>query len=296
MTTSPLMSADDPGAPAAERAARLGLTRVGTGTPLGPYLRQLWGRRHFMLAFARAKTQQENAQNRLGRLWLVLNPLLNAAVFYLIFGVLLNTSRGVENYIAFLIIGVFFFTYLQRAIITGATAVSGSLNLVRAFHFPRAVLPLSSTIKQLMQLGFSMIVLVIIVLATGEPITWEWLLLPVTVLLMTLFASGTALAAARINTSFNDFSNFLPFFLRAWLYASGVFFNIQAFGENWPEWAQTILQYQPGAIYLECARVSLMDSYTAPASIWWWAIGWAVFTLLAGFAYFYRAEGRYGRG
>jgi teichoic acid transport system permease protein len=281
---------------AAELAARHGLTRVGLDTPFRPYLRQLWGRRHFIGAYARARIQQENARNKLGEVWLVLNPILNAAVFYFIFGVLLKTSRGVDNYVAFLIIGVFFFTYLQRSISAGASSVSGNLNLIRAFHFPRAVLPLATTVKQLMQLGYSTIVLIVIVLATGEPLTWKWLLLPVTIALLTLFAAGLSLAAARVNTVFNDFSNFLPFLLRAWLYLSGVFFNIQAFGENWPEWARTILLYQPGAIYLECARVALMDSYSAPTDIWWWAIGWAVGAFTIGFVFFYRAEGRYGRG
>jgi teichoic acid transport system permease protein len=277
-------------------AQRYGLVKVGADVAFTDYIKQLWQRRYFITGFARARIQSENARNRLGEVWLVLNPILNAAVFYLIFGVILKTSRGIENYVAFLITGVFFFTYLQRSITAGASSVSGNLGLIRAFHFPRAVLPFASTAKQLMQLGYSLVVLIIIVLVTGEPITSRWLLIPITVALLSFFAAGVALITARITTTFNDFTNLLPFLLRAWLYLSGVFFSIQAFSENLPGWAQTVLLYQPGAVYLECARFSLLADYEAPPWLFAAAAAWAVLAFVGGFVYFFRAEGRYGRG
>jgi teichoic acid transport system permease protein len=158
------------------------------------------------------------------------------------------------------------------------------------------VLPLASTLKQLMQLGVSLIVLAVIVLATGEPLTVKWFLLPVAIALLTIFASGLSLMVARINTHFNDFQNLLPFLLRTWLYLSGVFFSIQTFGESWPTWARDIMLAQPGAVYLECARTALLDTYPAPDYIWALAVLWAVLAFVGGFFFFFRAEGSYGRG
>jgi teichoic acid transport system permease protein len=281
----------------AEATARqYGLIKAGGEIPLTTYIGQLWRRRYFINAFARSRIQAENARNRLGDIWLVLTPILNAAVFYLIFGVILKTDRGVENYVGFLITGVFIFTYLQRSVSGGAVSVSGQYGLIRAFHFPRAVLPLASTLKELLQLGISLLVLCVIVLITGEPLTVRWLLLPVAVAMMTVFSAGLAMIVARINTHFNDFNSFLPFMLRTWLYISGVFFSIQAFGADWPSWARDLLLIQPGAVYLECARYALLESYDAPASVWAWGAGWAVVSLIIGFVYFYRAETSYGRG
>jgi teichoic acid transport system permease protein len=263
---------------------------------LGEYISQLWDRRHFITTFAKARVQSENARNHLGDVWLVLTPLLNAVVYYFIFGIILKTSRGVENFIAFLIIGVFLFTYLQRCITSGSTSVSGNIGMIRAFHFPRAVLPLSSTTKQFMQLGYSMVIMIIIVLISGEPITWRWLLLPPTIVLLTMFSAGMGMMAARITTRFNDFNSLLPFLLRTWLYVSGVFFSIQNFSDRVDPALGKILLYQPGAVYLECARFSLLEEQNANPWMFVAAILWAVLALVGGFLYFWRGEGRYGRG
>ncbi|MFE0633362.1 ABC transporter permease, partial [Streptomyces sp. NPDC058864] len=87
-----------PGAPApspAELAAKYGLSVSGARPTLRAYVRQLWGRRHFISAFSRARVSAQYTQARLGQLWQVLTPLLNAAVYYFIFGLLLGTDRGV---------------------------------------------------------------------------------------------------------------------------------------------------------------------------------------------------------
>jgi teichoic acid transport system permease protein len=281
---------------AEELAARHGLIKVGKELSLRDYIAQLWERRYFVTTFAKARVQSENARNHLGDVWLVLTPLLNAAVYYFIFGVILKTSRDVENFVAFLIIGVFLFTYLQRCISSGATSVSGNLGMIRAFHFPRAVLPISSTTKQFMQLGYSMVIMIIIVLLTGEPITWRWLLLIPTIALLTLFSAGLGMIAARITTRFNDFNSLLPFLLRTWLYVSGVFFSIQSFSDRVGPVLGAVLIYQPGAVYLECARYALLEGQTANPWMFLAATLWALLAIIGGFLYFWRGEGRYGRG
>ncbi|MCW2873038.1 MAG: O-antigen export system, permease protein, partial [Streptomyces oryziradicis] len=82
--TAPAAAAHD-GLSAAELAAKYGLAVSGARPGLGEYVRQLWSRRHFIVAFATAKVQAQYTQARLGQLWQVMTPLLNAAVYYLIF-------------------------------------------------------------------------------------------------------------------------------------------------------------------------------------------------------------------
>ena len=243
------------------------------------------------------RIQSENARNRLGEVWFVLNPILNAAVFYLIFGVILKTSRGIENYVAFLITGVSSSSPTCSARSRRAPRrCQATLGLIRAFHFPRAVLPFASTAKQLMQLGFSLVVLIIIVLVTGEPITSRWLLIPITVALLSFFAAGVALITARITTTFNDFTNLLPFLLRAWLYMSGVFFSIQAFSEHLPGWAgRRSCCTSPDPCTSVRALLAARRAAKRPVDVRR-RFGWAVLAFIGGFFYFFRAEGRYGRG
>jgi teichoic acid transport system permease protein len=147
-----------------------------------------------------------------------------------------------------------------------------------------------------MQLGFSVAIMLIIVLLTGEPITWRWLLLPPTIVLLTMFSAGIAMIGARITTRFNDFTSLLPFMLRTWLYLSGVFFSIQNFSDRLSPALSALLTYQPGAVYLECARYSLIEDQPISQWIFVAAVAWAVLALVGGFLYFWRGEGRYGRG
>ena len=128
------------------------------------YSRQLWQRRHFILTFATARNVAMYTEARLGQLWQVLTPLLNAGVYFLIFGVLLGTSRGVPNYLAFLVTGVFIFNFTQRSFLVASRVINDHLSLIRALHFPRACLPLGYVVVELQQLMLSMLVLFAIVL------------------------------------------------------------------------------------------------------------------------------------
>jgi len=281
---------------AAEFAERYGLDRSGARPSILSYLGQLWTRRHFIRAFATAKTLSLYTTARLGQVWQVLTPLLNVAVYYLIFGVLFNTRRGTPNFIAFLVIGVFVFTYTQRAVLVGSKAISDNLGLIRALHFPRASLPLALTLVELQQLGISMGVLAVIVLATGESVTLNWLLVVPALALQTLFNVGFSLAVARFGARVTDVSQLLPFLFRTWLYLSGVFYEIKKFTTNAPDWVAFLMKVNPAAVYIEVVRDALLATHTAVPHAWLLATAWALLACVVGFVYFWQAEEKYGRG
>jgi hypothetical protein len=147
--------------------------------------------------------------------------------------------------------------------------ITDSLPLIRALQFPRASLPLAYVMIELQQMLMSMIVLIVIVFATGEPLTWYWLLTIPAVLLLTLFNAGIGLFAARIGARVNDFAQLLPFLMRTWLYVSGVLYSIQQLviqhGKHYG-WATTILQVNPAAVYIALVRDSLLASQRASAA------------------------------
>ncbi|MQS07204.1 ABC transporter permease [Streptomyces alkaliphilus] len=288
----------------AELAARHGLTVSGARPPLTEYVRQLWGRRHFILAFSRAKLSAQYSQAKLGQLWQVFTPLLNAFVYFLIFGLLLGGRGGMEmtEYIPFLVIGVFVFTFTQQSVMSGVKAISGNLGLVRALHFPRASLPLSFSLQQLQQLLYSMIVVVAILLGFGYFPTWTWLLIVPILLLQFVFNSGLAMIFARLGSHTPDLAQLMPFVLRTWMYGSGVMFPIgfmvteRAGG---PQWVADVLLANPAAVYMELMRFALIDGphhQSLGAQFWLLGVGWALLFGIGGFVYFWKAEERYGRG
>jgi teichoic acid transport system permease protein len=281
----------------AEIAQRFGMLRAGARPPLPTYLRDLWGRRHFIASYTRASNASTYSNSFLGQIWQVLTPLLNAGVYYLIFGYLLSTKRGTHNYIGFLTIGIFVFSYMQNSIIHGSRSVTNNLNIIRALHFPRASLPLGTTAIAFQQLLASLLAMLPIVLLTGEPVRWSWLELVPILLLESLFALGAALIVARIGAAVPDTSQFLPFVLRTWLYMSGIFYSIQVFTQHHSHWVRTVLEFNPGAVYPELVRHALLTQQPPMTPhVWTAAVGWAVVAAVMGLVYFWQGEERYGRG
>lgn len=279
---------------AAELAARHGLTKTGARPALPVYLRALWHRRHFALTLAMSKAYARNQHSYLGQLWAVLTPMLWAGVYLLVFGLLLNTSRGVGNFAGFLVVGVFLFRFSASAITAGSGSITRNQSLITSLQFPRALLPAAIVLAELLALVPALVVLLVIVPLTGEPVTWRWLLFPAAVLLQWLFGTGVAFVAARLVAQVRDVANIIPFVTRALLYVSGVFFSISHYAGS--SWLGQALSYQPVAVYLQLGRSCLLTDVTAPTATWLWGIGWAVLALVLGFVWFWRGEERYGRG
>jgi teichoic acid transport system permease protein len=242
-------------------AARYGLRLSGARPSLSRYIKTLWQRRHFITGYATARNISMYTDAKLGQLWQVLTPLLNAGVYYLIFGELFQTSRAVNHFPAFLLVGVFVFAFTERSIVTGSTVMRVNLQLIRALYFPRASLPLAYVIVELQQMLIGMIVVVVAMLASGQWPTWYWLMLIPVAVLQTMFNTGAALIVARLGGAMADVSELIPFFLRISRYFCGVMYLVYAVTFRYPNWVQWVLSLNPIAVYISLFRVAFMTSY-----------------------------------
>ena len=317
-----------------ELARQHGLKLSGARPSLARYIAMLWQRRHFIVGYATARNVSMYTDAKLGQIWQVLTPLLNAGVYYLIFGLLFQAARGVQNYPAFLITGVFVFAFTERSIVTGSNVMRANLQLIRALYFPRASLPLAYVIVELQQMLVGMVVLVPIMLISGEYPSWYWLLIIPTLLLQTMFNTGAALIVARLGGSIADVSELIPFFLRITRYFCGVMYMVTTLPAAVPGWALKVLSLNPPAVFISLVRVALMQTYrvNAPGNqpynaancrlfhrpptgqtpnaalqaychavvtnndLWIAAVGWGVAFFVLGIIFFWRAENKYGRG
>jgi teichoic acid transport system permease protein len=288
-------------------AQRYGLSNSTTRPTLGHYVARLWQRRHFVFTYAKARSASTYSASRLGQIWQMLTPLLNVAVYFLLFGLLLNTSRGVHNFLGYLVIGVFTFTFTQRSLTNGARSINGNLGIIRALHFPRAVLPFSVVFVELRQMLFALLLLFPIIPFTGfiyhsgDTITLHWLMVIPVIALQTLFNLGLGLIIARMAAFQPDVNQLMPFASRLWFYGSGVIFSIQEFGSHLGRVPYLILQLNPGAVFLDLYRNAFLASYKAfelPLGLSTWTVAacWAVLFFASGFLFFWHREEAYGRG
>lgn len=277
----------------AELADQHGLHRVGARPRFWSYLKQTWERRDFIFTMAEYRLRASVEGNRLGAVWLVLQPLLNAAIYGTIFGLLQRDLRG-EDYAAHVVIGVFLFQFFSQSLSRGAKSITGNQSLVQSLSFPRLTLPLAEVFQNLLGLLPSLGLLVIILPIMGHPPAWDWLLMFPLLALFTLFNCGVAMIAARLTVHVRDLTQLLPFISRILFYTSGVLFNVDRVLEGYP-WAVRLFDFHPIYQVLQLARSTLMGTHTANPAYWWWFAGWSVVTFAVGLLFFWVAEERYGR-
>ena len=278
---------------ARELADKFGLVSASKIPSLGSYLADTWKRKDFVIELANARSTAQYSDSLLGRIWQLITPLLNAAIYFFIFGVLLGTRRGIDNFTAFLVAGVFVFNFMQVTVTAASACIPKNDRLIKAIHFPKLVLPLATVVQQIQQYLVSLVVLLIVVLLTGEPLTPMWIALPLVLVMQVFFTTGFALILARWGARSRDINQLLPFFTRTWRYVSGVFFSITIFTEKMHNSVGTILQLNPGAVYIDLVRDSLMESQSSEPLIWIMGVVWAVLFFVVGLVYFYRGEKKY---
>ncbi len=288
-----------------------GLLRVGRRDPLPLYVSKLWRRRSFAWQLSRARVGARNQEDALGSLWTILRPLLLVGVYFLVFGLILGARKGMEPYISMLACGVLMFQYTNQSITNGAKAVTGNMPLVRAIRFPRAVLPLSTVLTESIQAIPLYGVMVATCVLQIHRLSWEVFLLVPIFVLQTMFNVGGAMVVARLTSRVNDVAQIVPFFVRLWMYLSGVFFTIGTFhDQQYARWLTVnplfdFISMARGAVVYSAEPVirttvdgALTPVHRVPFEWQYWGPGlaWAVVALVAGFIFFYRAEETYVEG
>ncbi len=257
------------------------------------YMAQLWERRYFIVTDARYRAFRTAKSYNLWRFWLIAQPMLDAAMYGLIFGFLLKTSRGVDNFVGFLILGVTFFGFMTSLVNGGQSLIQTSRNLIQAFSFPKATLVFSQSLRYLIDNLPALLVAVFVGLVTqwNKPLSWTIIFVVPLTLLMWAFGTGLMFIVARITSFLPDFKVIINVGLRGWFFSSGIFFPLERFAHSPTLYA--LFSYNPGYVFLDAVRDSVLYSVVPSLSTWLTLTGWGVGLLVVGLVFFWGAEERY---
>lgn len=274
-----------------QRAGTEDLIVLGSHQGTREYLRELWARRHFAYSLADNDLRSKHMNSVLGQLWHLLNPALMIFIYFLIFGVVLDARRGVENYVSFLVVGVVVFRYTQNTTLGASQCITRNLGLIRSIQFPRALVPVSVVLENLMALIPALGLVIVVALVDGADLGLRTMLLPPVVLVGALFTAGIGFIAARAGSALTDLTQVLPHFFRIMFYMSGVLFDVKSAISN--PTIQDLFALNPFYCLVASARWSLMGY---PLTTWELTglFAWTLVALVGGFHYFRRAEHRFG--
>lgn len=260
---------------------------------LPEYLTQLWRRRHFILAEARNRAFADGRDMFLGKWWVILTPLLQVLIYALVFGVILRTSRGIENFIGFLVIGVVFFRFFAKSISTSGNLIPSQKSMISSFRFPRASLVLSANLRNAFDSIPAAVVSVGIALAFqyDKPVSWTTILVIPIFVLLHLFNCGVSFYIARAAAFLPDLRSLIPLLVRALFFTSGIFFSIERFDTR--PGLTAVIELSPYYQFLHTVRVCVLDGDIPPVSSWLYLSGWSILLCVTGLVYFWRAEEQY---
>jgi len=258
--------------------------RVGL-PPLAPYVRELWRRREFAYELSRTSLRAQHFNTVFGQLWLVLNPLLLAGVYFILVDILRSGQRD-EGFFAHLMAGIFAYYFVSGAVRNATKSVVSGGRLILNTAFPRVLLPISSVIIAFKRFLPTVVIYVPVHLALGLPVGPELLwVLPLVGLLIVL-AAGLSMIVAALQVYFRDLKSFMPYLLRVWLYASPVLYYAHEMPDNY----RFLLDVNPLGQLLS-AWSDVINQGQAPSSHQLLvASAWAFGFLVAGFLYFVSRE------
>jgi teichoic acid transport system permease protein len=198
--------------------------------PMREYFASLWSRRAFISEFSRSGLRQQNYGSLFGQLWLVLNPLLLSAVYFLLIYVIGGSSDA--SRFGHLTATLFLFYLISNSLTGGVKAITSGERLILNTSFPRIMLPISATVIALFKFLPTVVVFTVIHLLIGLPFSWQMLWAIPILFIALVMALGMSILISCINVYFRDISSILPYLTRSLLYLSPILYEASNISES----------------------------------------------------------------
>lgn len=175
-------------------------------------------------------TKSTSMQNRFGRLWEILDPLVQLAINYIIFGILMHrTAPDGLPPLPWMFIGMGVYTFMQHVITTGAKSVTKQFKLTSKMRFPVSIMPTSSMIGFFTELFIMVGGGLFLAMFAGYFPSIYWLQFLYYIPMLIVFSLSVSLLCSSIEVVFPDFKFFLNYTFRFLMYGSGVIFDLSHF-------------------------------------------------------------------
>jgi lipopolysaccharide transport system permease protein len=187
-------------------------------------LRDLWAYRELLYFLTWRDVKVRYKQAALGILWVVLQPLLMTLVLTLFLGKLVRVPSDGLPYPVFVYAGLLPWTFFAGALTSSANSLVASSNLITKIYFPRLIIPGASVGARLVDFGIGFLNLIGLMLYYRVGLSKTILMLPISIVLITLLALGVGMWASALNVKYRDVSVVLPVLTQFWLFASPVMY------------------------------------------------------------------------
>lgn len=200
----------------------------------------------------------------LGYLWSLVRPLMLFGVLLFVFTQVFRVgSKHVEHYAVLLLLGIVLFTFFQESTTNAVTSVVGQEGVVRKTQFPRLVIPLSTVLTGLFNLGLNLVIVVVFLFAFGVDPAWTWLLFPFAVVFLFAFTAAVSMALSVLYVRFRDVAIIWLVVAQVLFYGTPILYPVDFKGET----LERLMMINPLAVIFEQVRVWVLAEPKAPTAV-----------------------------
>ena len=176
----------------------------------------------------------------LGFLWTFLNPLLQLAVYTVVFSTIMRS--GIQDYYLFLFVALIPWIFFNTSLTGGTGCILMQQDMIKKIYFPREVLPVSFVTSQLINMLLSFIVIFLVLFAAGYPLRVQALLcIPFVMIIEYTLALGFTMVLSAVTVYIRDLEYIMGIAAMAWQFLTPVMYSV----EQAPEEIRWIYMFNP---------------------------------------------------
>ncbi len=217
-------------------------------------LRDLWTYRELLYFLIWRDLKVRYKQAVLGVVWVVIQPLLTTVIFTIFLGLLARIPSDGIPYPIFVYAGLLPWTFFANAVSNSGNSLVGNAHLITKVYFPRMIIPGAAIGARLVDFAVAFITLAGFMIYYNVAITWSILMLPVLVVLITLFSLGFGMWISALNVKYRDVGIAIPVLIQLWMFVSPVVYSSSLVPARW----QWIYALNPLVGIIEGFRASLL--------------------------------------
>jgi homopolymeric O-antigen transport system permease protein len=216
--------------------------------------------------------------------WAIFMPLVNTAVFTVIFTRVTELETPVP-YPVFAYSGLLAWNFFASSLRFSVTSLTGNAVLVTKVYFPREIFPFSAVAVCAVDFAVGSLVLVALMLYYQVGVTTAILWLPVIIAIQVLFTAGIALMISMANLFYRDIKYLFEVVITVWMFATSVVYPLDRIGGVLGQ----VIAWNPMSPIIDAYRNVVLFGVSPPAALWW-AGAVSGLTLIVGWVFFHRAE------
>jgi lipopolysaccharide transport system permease protein len=249
-------------------------------------LGELWKYRDLLMILAGRDVKLRYKQTGLGVTWVVMQPLIAALIFTVMFGRFARLPSDGHPYIVFVFAGVAIWNYFAAVLQRAGNSLIADARLITKVYFPRLAIPLASTFSALLDLAVALVVLGALMLVYGVSPTWRILALPFFIGVAAITATGVSLWLSALNVRYRDFVHAVPFLLQVWMFASPVVYATTIVPERW----RLLYGLNPAVAFIEGTRWAVLGNSSLTSQMVVVAVAFSIIVFIGGAFFFRRVE------